>query len=477
MTKTLLRKQYLYNNTCSLVIATTSTGDLVGQCLYIQYSVPNIGETRWITQLVVDTDYRRQGVGQLLVFYSLGSHWQAAGLASPNPYAVKALERATRMKANPLEIAEYAKDILYYSNADFHVDHTEVLEIVESLTKSGTWSLGSHLPDGFEFFAFYPFRSVWVVNNAADHSYFNATSIDPATGLTKEVFTTTIFNQQVIRSVMLSSDIELYVIAESYNGSNIYYFHTYDIPNNVATGFPLLDGKETYGINFTNAVLDQTGQFFYVANVTDYTIDILTISIKDGNPINSPVVAFPTIQSTGKQLVIRSFYDFKSTQVFVIAGLEGHTHQPTKELAVGTLPCDQDNGCVYLMTANYKTGTIVSTVALQEDYNFANELLLSLYSNGQLYALGNQDSSYLPEIVKVDSVTGDQTPVTVVANTLAIPAATVGVTGNYIVGLSIVATNPNSQLVTLYSVRDKIYLTFNPYFFGHTNAHLSIFAV
>eukprot|EP01133_Synstelium_polycarpum_P017750 gene17750-21170_t len=47
--------------------------------------------------------------------HHLGTEWKAVGIASPNPYAILSLEKATRKKSIPSLIAKHADDLLKYS--------------------------------------------------------------------------------------------------------------------------------------------------------------------------------------------------------------------------------------------------------------------------------------------------------------------------------------------------------------------------
>jgi GNAT superfamily N-acetyltransferase len=166
-----LKDQYLFNDNCYIVGAYLDL-KLVGHAIYTIFDSKSIGKVCWITQLVVDKEYRNHKIGQTLIHMSIGTEWNACGIISSHPYAIKALEKATKMKCNPKIISKYAPDIIIDSkipyihdskldcteeysliNTNFYVDHTEVLSILEAMNEKD-WKLGFKLPDGNEFFGF-----------------------------------------------------------------------------------------------------------------------------------------------------------------------------------------------------------------------------------------------------------------------------------------------------------------------------------
>src|ERR1051326_3152898 len=70
---------------------------LIGYAIAQQGHVPFKGRVSWVTQLVVHYNFRHQGVGKRLLFsiWTFSNHF-AWGLLSANPYAIRALEKATR---------------------------------------------------------------------------------------------------------------------------------------------------------------------------------------------------------------------------------------------------------------------------------------------------------------------------------------------------------------------------------------------
>ncbi len=142
---------------------------LVGHSFVVLFDVPNDGKVAWITQLVVHSDYRNQGIGKELCRLSWTLNCNIWGLVTSHPYAVRSLERATRRKCTPALITTRAQMLLDNSpvqytqgcetvfnetttiiNTKFDVDHAEVNTARKSLND---WVLGD-LPDGWEYFAF-----------------------------------------------------------------------------------------------------------------------------------------------------------------------------------------------------------------------------------------------------------------------------------------------------------------------------------
>lgn len=163
-----LRKQCAFDDSCRLITAKYKN-QLLGHAFYTSFNLDN-STVRWITQLVVDDKVRNMKIAQNLIFRCIGTTAKIVGLCTSHPYAVKALEKAGS-RVDPKKTAEYAKSIVKLSNipylksailkctnetslidTNFHVDHTEINNILDSLIKGNKWQLGA-LPDGHEFFA------------------------------------------------------------------------------------------------------------------------------------------------------------------------------------------------------------------------------------------------------------------------------------------------------------------------------------
>ena len=161
----------------SVVVWVEAFGHLIGYAIAVHAHVSKGGTVAWITQLVVHTDHRRMDVGKRLLFSAWTfSDYFAWGLLSANPYAVRALEKATRRRCQPSLIALHA-DLLYTLgknevhylestreiaiddreskvNTGFHLDHSLLAEMVRNATSEATpWVMGD-LTEGWEWFAF-----------------------------------------------------------------------------------------------------------------------------------------------------------------------------------------------------------------------------------------------------------------------------------------------------------------------------------
>lgn len=160
----------------NLVIA--KNGDqLVGYAIAVTTKVPRYGVVSWVTQLVVHEDFRREGVAKTLLFscWTFSSH-SCWGLVTANPYAVRALEKATRRRCAPSRIKRDAQKLLTIGrshvsyvkesteieigdsvaciNTEFYLDHASVEAMVASASgPDKAWVLGE-LKEGWEWMAF-----------------------------------------------------------------------------------------------------------------------------------------------------------------------------------------------------------------------------------------------------------------------------------------------------------------------------------
>jgi 2-polyprenyl-3-methyl-5-hydroxy-6-metoxy-1,4-benzoquinol methylase len=161
----------------SRIALATLGGTLVGYAIAIQTSVPKYGVVSWVTQLVVHAEHRRNDVGKTLLFsiWNFSSHF-AWGLVTANPYAVRALEKATRRRCVPSRIARNQRKLMNVAcgnvpyvktetgrqitaevsrlNTNFFLDHSELPAMLASvISESKPWLLGP-LEDGWEWLAF-----------------------------------------------------------------------------------------------------------------------------------------------------------------------------------------------------------------------------------------------------------------------------------------------------------------------------------
>ena len=92
-------------------------GKLVGQAFYIRKKYEGYGIITWVLQLVVDKNYRKQGIASTLLRSIWGfSDDYAWGLATANPCTVKTLESATFRKCRPIVIRKNLKAIKLIGN-------------------------------------------------------------------------------------------------------------------------------------------------------------------------------------------------------------------------------------------------------------------------------------------------------------------------------------------------------------------------
>ena len=151
--------------------------NLVGYAIVVQTRVPKYGVISWVTQLVVHEDYRKQNVGKTLLFsiWGLSDHF-AWGLLTANPYAVRALEKATRRRCNPQRIKKNWQKLYGIGRAhvpyvmegteidvradrsrihtDFSLDHSQREPMLAQVTtEAKPWRLG-RIEEGWEWFAF-----------------------------------------------------------------------------------------------------------------------------------------------------------------------------------------------------------------------------------------------------------------------------------------------------------------------------------
>lgn len=131
----------------------------------------------WITQLVVHQNFRQHGIGKELLFSFWGfSNHYAWGIMSSNPYAIRALEKATHRRVNPKMIKQKEKGLIKFGieqvsylnektefvitpnntkvNTLFPSDISRVAEKLANVTKNDIpWLLGA-IDEGWEWLAF-----------------------------------------------------------------------------------------------------------------------------------------------------------------------------------------------------------------------------------------------------------------------------------------------------------------------------------
>jgi GNAT superfamily N-acetyltransferase len=151
-----LREQCLFNDDCCLALATSADGSLVGHAFATKFEIDGVGcssgAVSWITQLVVHSDFRSHGVASKLCQMAWDvSAVDGCGIVTSHPYAIRALEKATRRSCRPGMI-HHAKSLVDASripylqgkpircnhagssmcqiDTGFFVDHTDVDELI-----------------------------------------------------------------------------------------------------------------------------------------------------------------------------------------------------------------------------------------------------------------------------------------------------------------------------------------------------------
>jgi 2-polyprenyl-3-methyl-5-hydroxy-6-metoxy-1,4-benzoquinol methylase len=152
-------------------------GELIGYCSALLLDELDEGRIAWVTQLVVHESFRESRVATKLLF----SIWQftdcyAWGLITANPFAVRALETATRRPCRAGVIRRHGQKIAatvgsridYVPQAlqantegrlvpkvrtNFYIDHSRLPKMLEKAARADRpWSLGE-LEEGEEWFA------------------------------------------------------------------------------------------------------------------------------------------------------------------------------------------------------------------------------------------------------------------------------------------------------------------------------------
>jgi len=125
LSPTKLREWTKIDNT--YIATARNEGILVGYAISVQsYKNKKDKENAisWVTQLVVHEDFRQHGIGKELLFSFWGfSSNYAWGIMSSNPYAIRALEKATYRRVNPKIIKNREKGL-----KKFGIEHVSYLD-------------------------------------------------------------------------------------------------------------------------------------------------------------------------------------------------------------------------------------------------------------------------------------------------------------------------------------------------------------
>ena len=151
--------------------------EIVGYAIAIQARVQDYGFISWVTQLVVHEDHRQMNVGKSLLFaiWTFTDHF-AWGILTANPYAIRALEKATRRRCQPTRIARNHRKLRSFAlqyvnyvnentvvevnrelariNTEFPIDHSALPDMLAAVTTPTVpWLMGP-IEEGWEWFAF-----------------------------------------------------------------------------------------------------------------------------------------------------------------------------------------------------------------------------------------------------------------------------------------------------------------------------------
>lgn len=151
--------------------------ELIGYAIVSVEKAKNYGKIAWVTQLVVHERYRHQGIGKTLLFSIWRfSNYFAWGILTSSPYAIRALEKATRRRCTPNRIKKNMKMLINFgvrnvdyvnkqmeiivtdtsssANTGFFADHSQIQKMINNVSsKEIHWTLGE-LNEGWEWFAF-----------------------------------------------------------------------------------------------------------------------------------------------------------------------------------------------------------------------------------------------------------------------------------------------------------------------------------
>jgi GNAT superfamily N-acetyltransferase len=127
----LLRAMLLFDATCGVTVARhEATGELIGQAFYCAFVAADGRRVGWITQLVVHTGHRRQGIATRLVAHALaGLDVDLAALVSASSWADATNVREVLAAATVPYVCDASHDAATRSlDTRFFVAHTQTSE-------------------------------------------------------------------------------------------------------------------------------------------------------------------------------------------------------------------------------------------------------------------------------------------------------------------------------------------------------------
>lgn len=161
-----LQQDFFFDAQCSAVLAYSKRSELVGHLIFRCFSIAEEGgQAAWISQLVVHSSYRNLGIATRMVNVACSTipGLKFIGIASSNPYAIKATESGIGGKCS-VELAEKwgrqlvnASEVPYLQgknlrlstkpgkessviDTEFYVDHA--VEADRALEELEGWTLG-----------------------------------------------------------------------------------------------------------------------------------------------------------------------------------------------------------------------------------------------------------------------------------------------------------------------------------------------
>lgn len=170
-------EEWLKSDYVTVYYALLEDKTLIGYAIAFSKKEKDYGVITWVTQLVVHKEHRKKGIAERLLFSIWGfSDHYAWGIVSANPYAIRALEKATRRRTKTIRIKKNSKKLLSVGklnipfvhedtilcvdekqsviNTEFYVDHSDTVNMLNNVTKDDLpWELG-YIDEGWEWFAF-----------------------------------------------------------------------------------------------------------------------------------------------------------------------------------------------------------------------------------------------------------------------------------------------------------------------------------
>lgn len=186
LTKDRLRSQYLPHDATCFYVKVAVDGQLAGNAFACRWTI-NDRVVLWVTQLVVDRNYRERGLAKGLLNQLKQNDVDIYGLMSSHPAACLAAAKAFGDSIRTLRlssIGRYAEEVMNASpiayvkeaklrgsvfnredtsglvssvDSGFFVDHNEPLEALAWLREDMDWPLGE-LFDGHEFLLIFEAR-------------------------------------------------------------------------------------------------------------------------------------------------------------------------------------------------------------------------------------------------------------------------------------------------------------------------------